>query len=106
MSCVSGFGDHTADVSAVAATNHSLVSASLDGSVKLWRPEQSGLASTDAALLALHVLHVSSNGATCHLATVSRRGHVTVWQLDWSAGEMPRPVYTVDVMEKQKDVSD
>ncbi|KAF0289737.1 hypothetical protein FJT64_012039 [Amphibalanus amphitrite] len=103
MSCVASFGDHTADVTAVAATNHSLVSASLDGSVRLWRPEQSGLASTDTALLALEVLHVTPDGTSCHLATVSRRGHVTVWQLDWAGTEMPSAVYTVNVLEKEKN---
>ncbi|KAF0294822.1 Periodic tryptophan protein 2 [Amphibalanus amphitrite] len=103
MSCVASFGDHTADVTAVAATNHSLVSASLDGSVRLWRLEQSGLASTDTALLALEVLHLTPDGASCHLATVSRRGHVTVWQMDWAGTEMPAAVYTVNILEKEKN---
>ena len=101
MSCMASFGDHTADVSSVTTTNHSLVSASLDGSVKLWQPEQAGLASTDTGLLALELLFVTPDQVTCYLATVSRRGHVTVWCLNWADQQMPKAVYTANVLEKE-----
>ncbi|XP_037089565.1 uncharacterized protein LOC119109924 [Pollicipes pollicipes] len=51
MHCVASFGDHTADVSSVTVTKNSLLSASLDGSVKLCLDADGALSFTAAGVM-------------------------------------------------------